>query len=58
MDYQNGSNLQAFNGTGSGGQPIDIHEPFTTAERMEQLGKIDEVSPNLSYVLYPNQTLT
>lgn len=43
MDYSNRSHLPSFNGAGTAGPPIDVHEPFTTAERMEQLSKIDEV---------------
>ena len=43
MNYHNGTQPPGHNGNGAGGVVIDIHEPFTAAERMEQLNKIDDV---------------
>lgn len=43
MDYHNGTQPPGLHENGTGGPVIDIHEPFTTAERMEQLNKIDDV---------------
>ena len=32
--------------------PVDIHEPFTTAERIEQLSNIDNVNPCFVFFIY------
>ncbi|KAK4211016.1 mediator complex, subunit Med11 [Rhypophila decipiens] len=41
MEYHNSSQLPGFNANGAGGSAVDIHEPFTVAEHMEQLSKIE-----------------